>query len=303
MSDIVLDASRGEHIRMSLDEFVAHVDAEVDIEDFESIKESAWALRALANDREFLLNAYNDELAAIVDGTSWNVLTPQTIILARRENFYIRSNIWLPPSESMQFRDREAKLTAYGLTHDHNFHFLTVGYYGAGYFTDVYRYDYKRIVGYIGEDAELEFVGHYQLTPGMVMAYEAGRDVHVQYEPDDIAISINLMTIPQSTYFQQQISFDLEQRRIAAGLTDSVGTRLFLLSFMKDNHDGRSIDLLARTVTDYPCLRTRSQALRLLGEIAPEVHGKLLPQVDGDVERLSRYELVHAGQARQIDAI
>lgn len=303
MSDIVLDTTKGEGRCMSLEEFVAYVEAEVDIDDFESIREAAWALRALANNRDFLLNAYNDELAAIVDGNSQNVLTPQTIVLARGSDFYVRSNIWLPPSEALQFRDREAKLTAYGLAHDHNFHFLTVGYYGEGYETDVYRYDYNEVVGYMDEDAGLKYLGHYRLAPGVVMAYQAGRDVHVQYEPEDISISINFMAIPRATYFQQQLSFDLEKGRVAAGLTDSVGTRLFLLSFMQENHDERSIDLLARATTDYPCPRTRSQALRVLREIAPEVHDRLLPRVDGEVERLSHYELVHAGQARQIDAI
>lgn len=303
MTDIVLDTKKGDALILSLDEFVAHVEDHVDIDDFESMKDSAWALRALSNDRDFLLSAYNDELAAIVDGKSQNVLTPQTIVLARGKEFYLRSNIWLPPSEAAKFRDREAKLTAYGLAHDHNFHFLTVGYYGEGYATDVYRYEYEKIVGYIGEDAGLEFLGSYQLKPGMVMGYEAGRDVHVQYEPDDIAISINLIAVPRSTYFQQQLSFDLECGSVAAGLTDSVGTRLFLLSFMKDNYDDRSIGLLTRAATEYPCLRTCSQALRILGEIAPAEHARLLPQISSDVERLSRYELVHAGQARQIDAV
>ena len=302
MTDLILDVTQGEDRTFSLSEFMDFVQSEVDINDFESIKEAGWALRALSNDRNFLLEAYNDELAAIVEGSSKNVLTPQTIILARGEGYYLRSNIWLPASEAVQFRDRESKLTAYGLPHDHNFHFLTVGYYGDGYATDVFRYDNKLVAGFIGEDAHLEFVGNFQLKPGMVMAYEAGRDVHVQYEPDDIAISINFMAIPASTYFQQQLSFDLQEGLVAAGLTDSVGTRLFLLSFIENNFDARSVELLSRAAIDYPCVRTRSQALRIVGNLDPSMHRRLLKSIDSETERLSHYELVHAGQARQIDA-
>lgn len=302
MKSLAIDVSRGETTSMTLEDFVGFVHENVDLEDFASIKEAAWALRALGNDRDFILEAYNRELASILSSTSRNVLTPQTIVLAQEREFYLRSNIWLPPSAAEQFREREAKLTAYGLAHDHNFHFLTLGYYGEGYETDIYRYDYRQVAGYLDEDAGLEFLGRYRLKAGEVMAYEAGRDVHVQYEPKDIAVSINFIAIPQSTYFQQQMSFDLERGTIAAGLTDSVGTRLFLLSFLKENHDQETVRLLERAALDYPCLRTRSQALRILGEIDPGQHAKILPSVDKNAQHLAQFELVHAGQARQIDA-
>lgn len=302
MNVLTLDVSRGEAVTLTLDDFVEFVHENVDLDDFVSIKEAAWALRALGNDRDFILDAYNRELASIMSSTSRNVLTPQTIVLAQEREFYLRSNIWLPPSSAEQFREREAKLTAYGLAHDHNFHFLTLGYYGEGYETDIYRYDFKQVSGYLDEDAGLEFLGRYQLGAGEVMAYEAGRDVHVQYEPKDIAVSINFIAIPQSTYFQQQLSFDLERGTIAAGLTDSVGTRLFLLSFLKENHDDETVDLLERAALDYPCLRTRSQALRTLGEINRGRYDKIWARVDKDARHLAQFELVHAGQARQIDA-
>jgi hypothetical protein len=295
----------------SLDEYVDFVRANVDVTDFESMCASSWSLKALANNRSFLLNAYNDELEAILSGTSINTLTPQSIVLAYGKNFYLRANIWLPATGIAAVEDREKKLNSYDVAHDHNFSFVTVGYFGAGYETDIYTYDDEKIIGLSGEKVMLNYSGRYTLRPGTLMAYKAGYHVHIQFPPPDITVSLNLMS-SAGIGTRQQFAFDLEAQQIAGGLTDTTGTRLFLISVLpellssdtpRSTSAEETVELLGHLASRYQCIRTRSQALRALRRIDDSEYERVVRRSDRETIRLSELDLCHAGQARQIDIL
>ena len=290
-----LDVSR----RFGLDEYVDHVETEVDLRDFDSLAESGWALRALANDRKFLLDFYHDELRALLERRSANVLTPQSVVLVRKPRFFIRANVWLPPNPDPTQRDNERKLYAYDLPHDHNFDFVTVGYAGVGYVTDLYRYDVSKVVGHIGERVELEDLGRERLSPGRIMVYKANRDIHTQYEPEQISVSLNLIPLHDRLVKAPQFVFDPARGTIVGGVSDQVGSRLFLLDFFRHMHDRQSVDLLGTIAQRHPCPRTRGQALNVLEEIAPDAGEYFRSRVAPEALVYNRPDLVHAGYARQ----
>lgn len=284
-----------------LDEYVAYVEDNVDLRDFDSLAESSPALRALANDRSFLLDYYYDELKALYDGRSPNMLTPQSVVLRRKRAFFIRANIWLPPNADVAHRESEKKLYAYDLPHDHNFDFITVGYAGKGYLTDLYRYDIGKVVGHIGERVDLEELGQERLGPGRVMAYKSNRDIHTQFEPEEISVSINLIPVHDRLVTAPQFVFDPVRSVIAGGVSDQVGSRLFLLDFFRHIHNAETLELIETISLRHPCPRTRGQALNVLETIDPDEGERYRARVAPEAIVYSRPDLVHAGHARQKD--
>ncbi|HEX9963760.1 MAG TPA: hypothetical protein VGB04_02110 [Allosphingosinicella sp.] len=285
--------------RFSLSEYVAFVIDNVDVRDFDSLAESGRALRALANDREFLLDRYHEELKALYDTSSQNTLTPQSVVLVQQEKFFVRSNIWLPANPDPTQFENEKKLYAYDLPHDHNFDFITVGYAGVGYVTDLYSYDIDSVVGYVGEPVALENLGRVRLEPGRVMAYRCNRDVHTQYEPEQISVTINLIPSHERLVTSPQYVFDPERGVIDGGVSDQVGSRLFLLDFFRHMHDENSIELLETVSRRHPCPRTSGQALSVLEQLAPAEGDRFRARVERTTLAYSRSDMIHAGHARQ----
>jgi len=260
-------------------------------------------LRALANNRDFLLDFYFRELKALYDQKSGNLLTPQSVTLARTPDFFVRSNIWLPPNTNTEIQKSEQKIYAYNLPHDHNFDFVTVGYYGEGYETDLFQYDIESVTGYIGEPVEMMDCGRERLTPGRIMIYKANTDIHIQYEPSRISVSLNLVPILESLFSRPQFVFDPVKREISAGVSDQVGSRVFLLDFCRHMHDDNTVDLLETIMTEHPCSRTRGQCLNVLEDIMPDEKDRLRSKAPPSTMKFNRSDLVHAGYARQKDGI
>ena len=100
----------------------------------DSLLEAARDLRRLGNDRRFLGDILIDELKrrdqpdAATTGYG-----PQTVMLSRPSGeFYLRANIWPAPGEHALRASGEAPFY-FDVPHDHNFSFLTLGYFGPGY--------------------------------------------------------------------------------------------------------------------------------------------------------------------------
>ena len=108
-----------------------------DPEDEEQLANAALWLRRLGNDRDFLGDLLIGELARRHrEEVLESAYGPQVVMLAPPNgNFFIRANIWPSANEHMVRASGGASFV-YGLPHDHNFSFLTVGYFGPGYWSD-----------------------------------------------------------------------------------------------------------------------------------------------------------------------
>lgn len=290
--------SRDPDLRMSLDEFMDFVSAEIDVEDFDSVVEGAWALRALANDRDFVLENYHKELKTYWAGQSDNENLPQSVLLAVSRDFYVRTNIWLPLDDHDPNSGFERSLYSYDMAHDHNFHFVTVGYFGPGYETDLYRYDRSKVEGFEGEFVELENCGREQLTPGRTMVYQAGRDIHTQHAPSEVSVSLNLMCRPRDIAITPQYIFDPKAHQLVKGAGDLVSTRLFLLDLCRHLHDDETVTILADFARSHRCDRTRAHALNILREIRPAEIDNFARSASSTVVRLSERALARGSGTR-----
>lgn len=193
-----------------------------------SVARGALALRRLANDRGFL----GDLLIAQLKGRNREVgessaYGAQSIVLSRpRGGCFLRANIW-PSEQDACFRSSGAKTFVYGMPHDHNFSFLTVGYFGPGYGSDYYEYDYESAAGYAGERPGLRFVERSALGEGTLMLYRAHRDIHAQLPAASLSVSLNILRIHPAEGWFDQYGFDLESGAIT-GVLNPTATETFL---------------------------------------------------------------------------
>lgn len=194
----------------------------------ESLLHAAGWLRRLGNNADFLgdllLAELKDGTSSAEDASSYGA---QVAMLSPLGNeFFLRANFWPSASEHM-FRASGPTAFSYELPHDHNFDFLTIGYFGPGYVSDYYEYDYEAVDGAVGEKAGLRFVERATLSPGKVMHYRAHVDVHSQLPPESLSISINIMHAGGAQGWLDQYRFDVERDEIA-GVISPGAAEIFL---------------------------------------------------------------------------
>ncbi len=194
----------------------------------ESLMHAAGWLRRLGNDRDFLAEMMLEELkgpsGGEEDGSSYG---PQVIMLSPQcSTFYLRANFWPSRSEHC-FRASGQSTFSYELPHDHNFSFLTLGYFGPGYASDYYEYDYEAVEGIVGEKAGLRFIERSCLSPGKLMLYRAHLDVHSQIPPESLSVSLNIMHSDGAQGWLDQYKFDVEKDEIS-GVLSPGGAEVFL---------------------------------------------------------------------------
>ena len=161
----------------------------------------------------------------------------------------------------------------YGVPHDHNFSFLTVGYLGPGYWSDYYEYDYGSVVGYPGEPVNLRFVEKTRLEQGKVMLYRAHKDIHLQLPADAMSVSLNILEASHSSVFRDQYQFDLESGTIAEIMTRTSLEPMLGLAAHYGGEEGE--DLLRNFAASHPSERVRWAALKAQAAAAGNLDGRI----------------------------
>jgi len=232
-----------------------------------SVGHAARWLARLAANRTFLGDMALAELQRGCRRVGGQGYSPQVMMLgAARPGWFMRANIWPSPQESMLHSSGEEAFV-YGLAHDHNFDFLTVGYHGPGYASDHYEVDPETVTGKVGERVDLDFKGRAVLTPGTVMHYRARRDVHCQYPPESLSVSLNLMHSAAAQRWTDQFQYDLDTGTILRVLTGCNGDTLARLALMLAPGDSRP--LLESMASDHHLPRLRWSAIRALALAEP----------------------------------
>ena len=252
-----------------LDECVEALDESgFDPRDPDSLSHAAGLLRCLGNNRDFLAEILVDELAAGFAGAEdTNNYGPQVIMLAapQGKDFFIRANIW-PSRDEHMMRASGSDAFVYGYPHDHNFDFLTLGYFGPGYWSDYYEFDYEDVAGVRGEPVALRFVERSALSQGKMLHYRAHRDVHAQLPADALSVSINIMqSSPVQAWFDQY-SFDLEESRLRAIVSNAANEAFVKIAVGLGGEE--AIDLADRFANRHPSDRMRLAAWEALASVA-----------------------------------
>lgn len=250
-----------DHAVADLDECSAAIaDFGFDPREEESLGHAALWLRRLGNNRTFLGDLLVAELAErhredVLD----SAYGPQVVMLAPPNGqFFIRANLW-PSLDEHMVRASGGASFVYGLPHDHNFDFLTLGYFGPGYWSDYYEVDYGEIVGWRGEPVpSLRFTGRERLEEGKIQLYRAHVDVHAQLPADSLSVSLNVMHTTGAQGWLDQYRFDLERREVGAILSPGPTEAFLKVAIGMGSED--ALDLGHRFARHHPSDRLRLNA-------------------------------------------
>ncbi len=181
--------------------------------------------------------------------------SPQAMVLTgMRRGYFLRANIW-PAEQDHAYRASGPAAFAYDVPHDHNFSFLTLGYFGPGYRSDYWEYDYETVAGYPGEKAGLRFVESSALDPGKIMLYRAHRDVHSQAPPQSLSVSLNVMATDPAQGWFDQYRFDPASDTIVGAISPN-STEAFLRIAVALGGE-QALDLAERFGRSHPSDRLR----------------------------------------------
>ncbi|HIF5533750.1 TPA: hypothetical protein ACX3CA_003520 [Vibrio parahaemolyticus] len=216
--------------KIELHELIEYIDGRYKTITLDNLIDIAPVFNKLNNNSDFLARFICNELKNFKNFQENNIYTSQSLHLGGVENkFYIRANIWLPRQSLHEVNfEGEASLYAYGLPHDHNFSFITSGFYGTGYRSELYEYDNSKIKGFQGEYVDLKSKGTTWLTKGDIMVYRESRDVHIQDFPEELSISLNLIPYPNIDMNDQYI-FDIKTSTISSIFRSQSRGKAFLL--------------------------------------------------------------------------
>ncbi len=231
-----------------------------DPHDEDSLAHAATWLRRLGNDREFLGDILIEQLARRHhEEPADNAYGPQVIMLVPPGGqSFIRANLW-PAAQDHMVRASGGASFALGLPHDHNFSFLTLGYFGPGYWSDYYEFDYAAVAGARGEPIpSLRFVERARLEQGKLMLYRAHVDVHAQGAADSLSVSVNVMHASGVQGWLDQYRFDLERREIGAIVSSGPSDAFIRLAVGLGSAE--ALDLAHRFARHHPSDRLRLAA-------------------------------------------
>jgi len=132
------------------------------------------------------------------------------------------------------------------------------------------EYDHERLEGRVGEKVDFRFLERKHFNTGMVMLYRAGRDVHIQYPPDDLSITLNFMISTPDVRLRGQYFFDLERRTLLDHPAELDGSRrVSVLKMAGQVGNGDTQQLLDDLSHRHPCRRTRLAAHEALAQLHP----------------------------------
>jgi hypothetical protein len=252
---------------LELPAFIEQVDRCLDPDDLGSLAACAPYLKGLANNRRFVTEQLNQQLTSWRDFQTANRYTSQTMTLGGGRHFFVRANIWTPLSAHPQVREAEEQLFFYHVPHDHNFSFLTVGYFGPGYDTVIYEYDPDAIAGFVGENANLQFLEKTTLSEGKIMMYRACRDIHSQEDTAEFSVSLNIMVNSASLNTRRQFFFDLQNGSISGVVPTPNTSRTIVCQLARHLGDSRTVDLLDGLAVSHHSEHLRASAYDALAAL------------------------------------
>lgn len=258
---------------LGLDDCIATLKAmRFDPRDEEGLAACAPALAGLAAERSFLGTLMIEELRHRGRRQErGNDYGAQVLMLHKGEGWFLRANIW-PAAGDLLLRRNGAARFFYGVPHDHNFSFLTVGYLGPGYWSDYYTYEDEEMSGVPGDPVALRLVERSCLGEGRMLLYRAHRDIHCQHPPDALSVSLNLVENGGGEGFRDQYRFDLQRGVIAAQLAHTATEAM--LAMLPELGGGEGLDLLDRFARRHPCDRIRFGAISAQAGAASDLAGR-----------------------------
>lgn len=251
---------------ITLEECISRLDKIIRPDVPQSAMDGVEILAALSANRSFLADFVLAELGRSASAyQAGNNYTDITINLHFSSNYHLRANVWTASQSFNGSTEVVDRLHAYGLAHNHNFQFLTVGYFGPGYRTTIAEFDPKRITGNpIGQKAHLRDFREITLRESEMIYFEAHSDAHVQHPCPELSVSINLMPKQSGVHLTEQYEFDFASDRITDYVRGQVSHRVELIKMLGLLGGPDYQDEFLELAQSFPCPRTRLACMKQL---------------------------------------
>lgn len=289
---MALTLESGATSAISLENFISVVNSNLDPRDANSIEECGKYLHALSLNKglfdEIISDAIKTNASTRGFQESFNGYREMTFLLGKcpQSKFFVRANVWKPPVAVAGDLDLQNDIYSYNLAHDHNFDFITAGYFGPGYSTRIFEYDHKKVQGWVGEHVDLTHLEDTTLPVGKVMMYRKSLDIHTQLPPPDLSISINLMVQPPLDKYREQYSFDIAKSEIADFVEGPVNYQISLISLAAKLGGDDLIDPLLAIAKGGLSGRTRAAAIDAVLNISSNLYSTVLTECGSDKDAL-----------------
>lgn len=145
-------------------------------------------LRKLCNNKSFVADTICEQLGDLGEFEKANPYSSQVFLIHACKDYAIRVVIWEPPTGRVG-----EEVFFYEDLHDHNFDLLTIGYHGSGYETLLYNYNHDDVCGAPGEAVSFWGKKKVRLAENRLLLMETSSDVHAQYPPEELSMSLNIL--------------------------------------------------------------------------------------------------------------
>lgn len=253
---------------MSLDRLIERLREQVDCDDPTTLEQAAFWLQDLISQPDFLWDQLARELQKIEEEgePAFSFYGANSFILHDDFRFYLRANFWAPLNFISEGTEGDF---AFELPHDHNFDFITIGWGGPGYTTRLFSRGRRTMFGVPGEKLDLCHTGDVTLSPGKVLLFHKGSDIHTQLPPPALSLSLNVIVRPCPSEPGYQYAYDVDRGRILGRMNPVLSETLVYLARCFDNPD--LLPLMSETAAAHPCSETRIEALKYLELSDPKV--------------------------------
>ena len=254
---------------ITLQSFINYVESNEILKQLKNSEYDAETMQAMVNkfaqlgaNKTLLSDHLAKDIANFCSFQMSNDFKPSTILIHQGNGYAIRAVIWMPENQLYP-----PEVFSYYETHDHNFDFLTVGYFGSGYTTRIYNYDYHTVKGIVNEAVALNFLEETKLPEGKVMYYYGSQDVHTQLPPDELSVSLNLI-IPKNQH-KRQYEFALPphtsgscRARLIQGRIDRTAQERCLMEAAAAMGDENNLSMIRDIAKGNPSPEVRAIALK-----------------------------------------
>jgi hypothetical protein len=265
--------------------------------DRDEILGRSYLLAGLCNNRRFVINLINRELKDVYGLQAENRYSSQVLFLGAGKDFFMRANFW-PAQRDATIRSSGPDAFYYGLPHDHNFDFMTIGYYGPGYGSKFYEYDHASVAGYAGEPVDLRYLCTATLPQSSMIYYRKSVDVHEQLYPDSFSISLNIVSNDtRETRGVNQFMFDTTGPRIRSLINrTSLPMICQAATYMGNGETVELMDTISRRHSD---ARARYEAYRAFAQLDAENAERIWLRASTDRSRFVSHQAARALHALQ----
>jgi hypothetical protein len=136
----------------------------------------------------------------------------QSFYLIQNKSFSMRLNLWFPDNKLPEnVSVRYDKYFSIGVLHNHNFDFFTVGVYGPGYQSDFFLSQEDLADKNAGDLINFDDSWSLKLGQGDSIFVARDSEFHVQYAPESLSMSLNL--IPHQPRLQNHKQFIMKNDR------------------------------------------------------------------------------------------